>query len=137
MYEKTETTKFFLKRSSLEPCTSCLKSTILTTTLHSNLCFFFAFNTFVLGFATGQLQPWSAEPRSAATALQPPAPQPWLAATSHATQRSHHGPSLPLDATVAPVAWLRPGRATAPAGCAKAVAIPGWPRQATASHPQN
>jgi hypothetical protein len=80
------------------------------------MCFFFAFNNFVLAFATDQLQPQSAEPRPAAAAhqppapwprlaaaaLQPPAPRPRLDATSHATQRLRHGPTLPLNGTAVP-----------------------------------
>jgi hypothetical protein len=66
-------------------------------------------------------------PRSTATTLQPPAPRPWLATTSHATQRSHHGPCLPLDATVAP--WLRHGPCRVCQGCCHS-------RLATPSHSQ-
>jgi hypothetical protein len=81
------------------------------------ICFFFAFNTFVLCVATDQLQPQSAEPRLTVPRHDLSRPQP-------SSSLPHHDPG-----------WLQPptqrsGRAMAPAGRSlplNAAAAP-WPR---------
>jgi hypothetical protein len=110
--------------------------------LYTNLCFF-AFNTFVLGFVTGQLQLWSAEPQPWQANLPShaaAAPQPQ--STTTPTPRSGCALAAPRPRpTVPPMPHsgdrlCLPHHATAPQPCAMVIAVCGQP-QSHSNHLQN
>jgi hypothetical protein len=121
MYEKTDKTNFLRDQASNR--VSLASNKLYLPLYYIQICVFLFIQHFCTWFCYRPIAAavgWA--PAGRATPCHDPGwPQPPMQRSGHAMAPASHSTQR-----------LRPSRTTAPAGCAKAVVVPGRPRQATA-----